>query len=290
MKKAIVIDGYAIIYRSFYATYNQLAYFHDHDTLPTNAIRTVMMTVLNILSTFDASYMLIALDSKEKTKRKEQYDEYKGTRSPMPDDLIRQLPYIEQFFNLLNVKVMRIPGYEADDLIGSFTTLMSKNNINSTIFSGDNDLMQLIDVNTNMSLLSSSSKGNNNLINLQNFDQYFHNLRPKQIVDFKALVGDTSDNYPGVKGIGPKTAVNLIRKYGSLDEIYLHLDELSLGVKTKLSNDKNSAYFCYGLALIETSLFNDKEPDEFIKKELDKEGIKKLADSLYINLNHQLLK
>lgn len=176
-----------------------------------------------------------------------------------------------------------LDNYEADDLIGSFVKKMNDNNISVDIYSSDRDLLQLVTPLTNYYMfkvgLSKTTLYTNN-----NFSSLFHGLRPNQVVDFKAIVGDSSDNFNGVKGIGPKTAANLLQKYGSLSGIYQHINELSIKNQQLLSNDENkkSCQICYQIAQIKNDLFLSESIDKFLKKNINSDEFNKIIDYLKI--------
>lgn len=173
--------------------------------------------------------------------------------------------------------------YEADDLIGSFVKKMNDNNISVDIYSSDRDLLQLITPLTNYHMfkvgLSKTTLYTNN-----NFSSLFYGLKPNQVVDFKAIVGDSSDNFTGIKGIGPKGAANLLQKYGSLNEIYRHINELSQKNQQILSNDENkkSCQICHQIAQIKDDLFLSQSIDKFVKKNINLEEFNKIIDHLKI--------
>ena len=140
-KKAIVIDGNSLIYRSFYATFKQLEYYKQHNFTPANAIKLVGFIVYKLLEEQEYDYALFALDHGKKTFRNDEFDDYKAGRKPMPEDLVCQLPEISNFVKSLGMKVMSIPGIEADDIIGSYSKIMNANGIEVTIFTSDRDML-----------------------------------------------------------------------------------------------------------------------------------------------------
>lgn len=176
-----------------------------------------------------------------------------------------------------------LDNYEADDLIGSFAKKMNDNNISVDIYSSDRDLLQLVTPLTNYHMfkvgLSKTILYTNN-----NFSSLFYGLKPSQVVDFKAIVGDSSDNFNGIKGIGPKGAANLLQKYGSLNEIYRHMNELSQKNKQILSCEENkkNCQICYQIAQIKNNLFSSESIDKFRKKKINSDEFNTIIDYLKI--------
>ncbi|KEZ22770.1 5'-3' exonuclease [Ureaplasma diversum] len=262
-KKAVVIDANSLIYRAFHATYKQAEWSVDNNMLPTNAIKLVGIMIFKILNEQKYDYALVALDSKAKTKRAMEYENYKATRKPMDDKLVVQLPYIYELFSLMGLKTIAEPGIEADDFVGSFACLMNKYDIYTDVYSSDKDLLQLVNANTSVCLLK---KGVNDILvnTISNFSDFNDGLLPNQITDYKGLVGDLSDNLPGVKGIGAKTALSLILKYKDLETIYEQIDSLAPSTKNKLINSYEQAMMCKKLATIDTKLLVDFKLEDFV--------------------------
>lgn len=281
-KKAIVIDGNSLIYRSFYATLNQLDYYKKHNLKPANAIKLVTYSVLKLLSEQDYDYALFALDHHKTTFRTEEFADYKAGRKPMPDDLVDQLSTISEFVNSIGVNTLAIPNIEADDIIGSYCKMMNDNGVEVTVFSSDKDMLQLVNDKTTISLFKKGISERDDFT-IQNFEQKFFGLKPNQIPDYKGIAGDSSDNLCGVKGIGPKTAINLLVKYGDFDQIYLHLDELNDTQKSKFSESREHAKLCKKLATIRKDVLNEYNLDSFSKKELNKDNVKKIINEFHLN-------
>lgn len=172
--------------------------------------------------------------------------------------------------------------YEADDLVGSFCKIMNHQNIGVDVYTSDKDLLQLVNKLTNLHLFKVGIS-TTQVYTFENFSQLFFGLQPNQIVDYKAIIGDGSDNYAGVKGIGPKTASNLLKKYQTVNNIYQHLDELAPAQKQKFIDCKKQADLCYKLATLKTHLFDDQTIDTFIKKPLNLEQYKQIGQQLKIN-------
>lgn len=248
--KLLLIDGHALAYRMFYAL--PVEQFTTKQGEPTNATYGFARTLLEqILSENPPEYLAVSFDLGA-TFRDELFEGYKGTREKMPDELSVQIERIKQVVRTMNIPIWEMEGYEADDLLGTVARLAKDAPVPVHIITGDRDLLQLVDENTMVELPPSGR--------FQRDPQYFnvagvvekYGIQPKQIVDFKALVGDTSDNIPGVRGIGEKTATRLLQQYGTLDGIYEHLDELKKGEREKLEAEKETAYLSYKLAKIVT--------------------------------------
>lgn len=244
MDKLILIDGNSLFNRAYYAT----PIFTTHNGTPTNAIFGFVKLLFKILDEQQPEYIIVAFDLKGPTFRHKKYAEYKGTRKGMPEDLAAQFAPLKSLLKAMKIRTCSKSGYEADDVIG---TLTRKFNVHSYIYTGDRDSFQLVNENTEVYF---TRKGVSDVlkVNIENFKE-ISGLSPNQIVDLKSLMGDSSDNIPGVMGIGEKTAVDLLKKYNSLDGIYEHIDELSNSVKNKLLSDKEQAYFSYELALIDVN-------------------------------------
>lgn len=242
MDKLVLIDGNSLLNRAFYAT----PVFTTKDGQPTNAIFGFTKLLLKILSDLKPKYIVVAFDLKAPTFRHQMYDGYKATRKPMPDELAAQVEPLKNLLAEMGIAMCAKEGIEADDVIG---TLSNKCEAHSYIYTGDRDSYQLVDRKTDICF---TKRGVSDLLklNAENFKEVV-GLEPAQIVDLKALMGDKSDNIPGVPGIGEKTAQGLIEKYGSIDGIYDNIDELKGAVKDKLLNGKDMAYLSYKLALID---------------------------------------
>ena len=246
MKKAVLIDGNNLLFRSFYATAYSGSILRNSKGFPTNALFGFINMLNKIIKEENPSYMMIAFD-KGKTFRHEKYKNYKEGRSETPKELKDQFPVAKKLAAAMGIKCFEIDNYEADDIIGTFAKEVDKNEeFIATIISSDKDLLQLISDDCCVKLLKS-----NDYI-MMNKETFFstYGITPEKMVDLKALMGDSSDNIPGVKGIGEKTALSLLQKYGSLNGIYENIEDVKGTTKEKLENDKDNAYFSYELATI----------------------------------------
>lgn len=242
MEKLVLIDGNSLLNRAYYAT----PVFTTRSGMPTNAIFGFVKLLFKILSDLKPKYIIVAFDLKAPTFRHKMFDGYKATRKGMPDDLAVQVEPLKSLLSAMKVATCSKEGFEADDIIG---TLSKKFNVHSYIYTGDRDSFQLVDEKTDVHY---TRKGVSDLqkLNVENFKTEI-GIAPLQVIDLKALMGDKSDNIPGVPGIGEKTALNLLERFGSLDGVYQNIESLSGAVKVKLSENKESAYMSYKLATID---------------------------------------
>ena len=281
-KKAIAIDGNCLMYRCFYATFKQLEYYQKNNLKPLNVVNLFIYSILKLINSKNYDYGVIAFDHSKHTFRSEKYDKYKEGRKPMPDALVSQLSLVKDSPKLMGILGMEIPNYEADDIIGSFAKLMNQNGVEVEIYSSDRDMLQLINDLTSVMLLKSGVSVVDEF-NKINFSEKFMGLKPEQITDFKGMAGDSSDHLKGIEGIGPKTAANMLIKYGNIDNIYLHIDELTPKAKNSLLENKQQALDCKELATIYKDLFNEKAMEEFNLTTILYDELYKLADENNLN-------
>ncbi|MDE5952573.1 MAG: 5'-3' exonuclease, partial [Malacoplasma sp.] len=261
MKKAIVIDGNSLMFRAYYGTIKQLDFFLKNNIEPTNAIKTMMLIIFRLLTENKYDYSVIAFDHKDKNFRKMEFDVYKINRKKTPDTLVSQIEPIKKIMELFGFNVFCISGIEADDVVGSSVNLLTNSDIFCEVYSSDNDLLQLVSDKCNVIQLK---KGLDETIcyTNQNFGNLFYGLTPSQVPDFKGINGDSSDNLPGIKGIGPKTASDLLLKFKTLESIYENVDFIeSKNIKEKILADKENAFLSKKLATILTDFFKDKKAD-----------------------------
>lgn len=245
MKHLIMIDGNNLLFRSYYATAYSGNFMKNSKKFPTNAIYGLVNMINKILDEEKPNYVIVAFD-RGKTFRHEKYTDYKGGRIETPDELKKQFPVAKEVISAMGLKWYDIDNYEADDIIGTFSTYCDNENIKGTIISSDKDLLQLINEDVDVKLLKS---GDSIRYNEETFERDY-GIKPINIIDLKALMGDSSDNIPGVKGIGEKGALKLLQEYKTLDGIYNNIDKIKGKTKEKLENDKKNAYFSYELATI----------------------------------------
>ncbi len=244
MKKLLLIDGNAIFHRAFHA----LPLLHNSKGEYTNAVYGFLKMLFDSIQMSKPDYLAIAFDHKDPTFRHLEFTEYKANRSAPPPELYPQQPRLFEVLEALHIPLFQISGFEADDLIGTLATQAEQQDLHTLILTGDKDTFQLVnekvEVITPQKGMSQSTTYNTAKVIEKT------GLRPDQIIDYKALRGDASDNIPGVKGIGDKQAVELLQKYQTLDNIYSHLDQLTPGQRTKLTENKETAYLSQRMATI----------------------------------------
>lgn len=253
MDKLLIIDGNSIANRAYYA----LPFLSNHEGKPTGAVFGFANILIKVLNETKPSHVVVAFDHARKTFRNEIYSEYKMQRKPSPDELIVQFPVIKQMLNIMDIEIIEKAGIEADDIIGSVCKIF---NGEKFILSGDRDLLQLIDENTCVWLTKKGVSEVDKVDNERLKDLF--NLSPSQIIDLKALMGDSSDNIPGVSGIGEKTALSLLEKYVDVDGVFAHIDEIKGKLKEKLVADKDKAYMSKQLATIKCDCDIDFDLDK----------------------------
>ncbi len=247
-EKLVLIDGHALAYRMFFAL--PLEAFTTKDGEPTNATYGFTRTLLElILSPAPPEYLAVSFDTGA-TFRDALFTEYKGTREKMPDELSVQIDRIKEVVRALNIPILELEGYEADDVLGTVAAQMH-GQVPVYIITGDRDLLQLVDDNTRVELPARKANAGGEVYNAAGVVDYL-GVRPDQVVDYKALVGDVSDNIPGVKGIGEKTAIKLLAEYDTLENLYEHIDEIKGALRRKLEDGRPAADLSYKLARIVT--------------------------------------
>lgn len=246
MKKIILIDGNNLIFRSYYATAYSGNLLKNSKGMPTNALYGFVNMINKIIADENPTYMAVAFDI-GKNFRKEKYAFYKEGRKKTPDELHMQEPYARRLLHAMGIPYFELCPYEADDIIGTLANMvMEDKSFVGTIISSDRDLLQLISPEVEMKLLKQKDfiRYNKETFTLD------YGIEPIKVIDLKALAGDASDNIPGVKGIGEKTALNLLQTYGSLEGIYENIDNIKGKVKEKLLLDKDNAFMSKEIATI----------------------------------------
>ena len=247
--KLVLIDGHALAYRMFYAL--PLESFSTKEGEPTNATYGFTRTLLERLFAGNPpAYFAVSFDL-GRTFRDDLYAEYKATREKMPDELRRQIDRIKQIVQAMNIPILELAGFEADDVLGTVARQAEPLGVPSHIITGDRDLLQLVNENTRVELPARRGNLQPEVYDPEKVTAYF-GVRPSQLVDWKALVGDTSDNIPGVRGIGKKTATKLLNEYGTLENIYAHIDQIKGALQKKLIEGQEAAFLSQKLARIVT--------------------------------------
>ena len=288
-KKLLLIDGSSVAYRAFFALYNQIDRFKNRAGLHTNAIYGFHLMLNHLLERIQPTHVLVAFDAGKTTFRTEMYKDYKAGRAKTPDEFREQLPYIREMLTALGINWYELENYEADDIIGTLDKLAENGDeYDVTIVSGDKDLIQLADNNTTVEI---SKKG---VAEFEEFTPTYlmekMGITPKQFIDLKALMGDKSDNIPGVTKVGEKTGLKLLLEYGSLEGVYENIDGMKKSkMKENLINDKEQAFLSKTLATINITApiaiglddINYSRPDlEKLVPFYDEMGFKQFKDNL----------
>jgi DNA polymerase-1 len=266
--KLILIDGNSIFYRAYYATaYGNV--MKNKDGLFTNAIFAFINMMEPILES-DYTHILVAFDTDKPTHRHLAYEAYKATRSPMPDEMAVQIPLMHEYLKHKNIKTCSIDGYEADDIIGTYSKLAS-NDLKVEIYSSDQDLLQLINENVTCKLIKKGTKDIREMNPSSFIEEY--GFPYQSIVDYKALLGDPSDNIKGIPGVGKVTAKKLILEYGTLENIYKHKDEITGKVGENIRENETLAKESYELSKILTDIPVKLTLDDLSKRKVDYENL-----------------
>ena len=247
--KLLVIDGNSLVNRAFYG----VRPLTTKDGRFTNGIYGFLNMMLKLRDECSPDCIAVAFDLKAPTFRHKMYSEYKAGRKGMPDELAQQLPPLKEIIGLMGIKILETEGYEADDIIGTLASACRKNGDFCYIATGDRDSFQLVGDSVNV-MLTATVMGRPEVVvhDLNKIAEKYNGLTPDKLIDVKALMGDSSDNIPGVAGVGEKTAVALITRFGSLDGVYENIDspDIKPGVRSKLIKDKDNAYLSQKLGEI----------------------------------------
>ena len=275
-----LLDGHALAYRTYFAltrggTGGQ--HWITRDGEPTAGVYGFASVLLRILEQERPDYLMVAFDT-GKTFRDELYSDYKGTREKMPDDLVIQMVRVRQLVDAFNIPRLELEGYEADDVLGSVAVKAVDAGLGVKIITGDKDLLQLVNDRVMVSLPERSLADAKDYLRDDVIE--FIGVRPDQIVDFKALVGDKSDNIPGVRGVGEKTAVKLLTEYDTLESIYANLENISTSVRNKLEKSYDDALMSQELARIVTDLDVPLDLDQARTEHFDPQEVEKLFREL----------
>jgi DNA polymerase I len=283
MEPLYILDGYSLIYKSYFAMIKRPLY--NPEGRNTSAMYGFFRSLFSFFKKYDPRYFAVALDSLTPTFRHEKYPEYKATREKTPEELHAQIPVIEEMLDALGIVKIRENGVEADDIMATIAERCRKGRQPCFLLSGDKDLLQLVDGPVKVLF---SEKGSYTEVGRQEVYAKF-GIYPEQVQDYLSLIGDSADNIPGVKGVGPKTAVDLLTKYGTLDGIYEHLDECAKSRREKLEAGRESAYRSKDLVQLKSDVPVKPSPEDLKLPELDvdaviplflREGMKKLVEEL----------
>lgn len=250
MSKLVIIDGNAILHRAFHALPSLITKKGE----PINAVYGLVSTLLGVVEELKPTHLVVCFDEKAPTFRHRRFAEYQAQRPPTHEDLSSQFEKAREFLKAARVPVYSKAGYEADDVIGTIASLAIKHktlNINGVVIvTGDKDILQLVDDKKNIKLFMPVRGLSNGKLFGEKETVERMGVLPNLINDYKGLVGDPSDNYKGVPGVGPKTTVGLLNEYGSFEKIYKNLDKLPDKLKEKLKSGRKSAFLSYKLATI----------------------------------------
>ncbi len=287
MKTLMLVDGNSILNRAFYG----IPLLSNKAGVHTNAVYGFFNILLRHIEEDRPDEMCVAFDVKAPTYRHELYADYKAGRKAMPDELREQFPIVKELLDAMGISRFEQAGLEADDIIGILSRRADKNGENCVIVTGDRDTLQLISDRVTVRLATTTPKGPSDTLYDKAMLQEKYGLTPEQMIDLKALMGDSSDRIPGVAGVGEKTALNLLHEYGDLDNVFAHVNDLKGALKTKMENGKDSAYLSKKLGTIVTDSeidFGDlsiKNPkSETLEALLDRYQLVKLASKLNLSV------
>ena len=276
-KLLILIDGNSLMNRAYYALPELMNKKGQH----TNAIYGFANILFKIMDTYKPSHISVAFDLKAPTFRHKQYDAYKGNRKKMPNELREQVEPLKKMIDAFGINRIELEGYEADDLIGTVAKNFEQDGFEVYIITGDKDALQLV---SDKIKVLFTKKG------ISELDEYDpdkmtekYELTPQQFIDLKGLMGDQSDNIPGVAGIGEKTGIKLLKEYGSIENIYMNIDEISKSIKAKLEAGYDMAFLSKSLATIMVDIPLELKVDEFEKKDIDKNTLISLFSEFEFN-------
>ena len=251
-KKSLIIDGYGLIYRSYYGFINNPMRSSNGENI--SAVYGFFTTLLKLVREEEINYISVAMDSAGPTFRHELYGPYKANRDAAPEDLHSQVPHIKAILKALGVPVLEHIGWEADDIVASLAHEATKDGIHTVMFTGDKDLLQL--VNDDVSALRPARKGESFYRPMGKAEvKKEFGVSAEQIIDYLALIGDSSDNIPGVKGIGPKGAAKLLKEHATLEGVYEALEEQTPAMKKRLEEGKEDALMSRRLVTLDSTLY-----------------------------------
>lgn len=264
-EKLVLIDGHSILNRTFYG----IPELTNSEGIHTNAVYGFLNIMFKVLEEEKADYCIVAFDVNHPTFRHQMYAEYKGTRKPMPEELREQVPLMKEVLKSMNISIAELAGYEADDILGTLSKKGENSGMDVAVISGDRDLLQLATGHVQIRI-PKTKKGGTEVENYYQDDvKALYGVTPVEFIDVKALMGDTSDNIPGVPGVGEKTATKLIAQYGSIENMYEHIEEMKSGkVKKSLEEYSDSAKISKELATINTEVPIDINIKDAVLKDM----------------------
>lgn len=281
MSKFLLVDGMAILFRAYFATSFTGKIRRTSEGVPVNGVHGFVRYFMNAIDTYNPTHVICFWDMGSKTFRTEQYSDYKANRPAAPEDLVPQFDLVKELVDSFDVPNVGIVGFEADDCIGTVAKQYSKQGHDVIVLTGDHDMLQLIDDHISIAIMKKGI-GNYQLYT----PEYLYEekqLTPAQIIDVKALMGDTADNYPGVKGIGEKTAYKLIQQYSNIEGLLDNLDELSKSIKAKIEADIDMLHLSRKLATINCEAPLDELVEEHCKWQCNEEKVRDQFTRLEFN-------
>lgn len=282
MNKLLLIDGNSIINRAFYGIMGSKMLMTEDGTY-TNAVYGFLSILFKEIDDIKPEYLVVAFDLKAPTHRHKIYDKYKANRHGMPEELAMQMPILKETLKAMNVCIIEKEGYEADDILGTLAKWGQKEELEVTVLTGDRDSFQLIDKNIKVRIpRTKMGKTETEDYTVEKIEEEY-GLEPLDLIEVKGLMGDTSDNIPGVPGVGEKTALNLIKQYKSIDEVYNHIDEQKGKLKEKLSENKDLAYLSRTLGTIDINAPIEKDLNVFQIEEWNKPEVLEIFKRLKFN-------
>ena len=275
--KLFLLDAYALIYRAYYAFIRNPRINSKGQN--TSAVFGFVNTLEEILRKENPTHIAVVFDSPLPSFRHIKYEEYKAQREPTPEDIKASIPIIKEILQAYNIPILEIPGYEADDVIGTIAKKMATQKVNVYMMTPDKDYVQLVDDHI---FIYKPRYGNNDfdILDKEKVLEKYSLSHPMQMIDMLALMGDTSDNIPGCPGIGPKTAQKLLKEFGSVENILNNTDKLKGAIKNKIEENKDRILFSKFLATIKTDVPIEVKIEDFKRKEIDEEALKRIFKEL----------
>ena len=275
--KLFLLDAYALIYRAYYAFIRNPRINSKGQN--TSAVFGFVNTLEEILRKENPTHIAVVFDSPLPSFRHIKYEEYKAQREPTPEDIKASIPIIKEILQTYNIPILEIPGYEADDVIGTIAKKMATQKVNAYMMTPDKDYVQLVDDHI---FIYKPRYGNNDfdILDKEKVLEKYSLSHPMQMIDMLALMGDTSDNIPGCPGIGPKTAQKLLKEFGSVENILNNTDKLKGAIKNKIEENKDRILFSKFLATIKTDVPIEVKIEDFKRKEIDEEALKRIFEEL----------
>lgn len=252
-KTCLLVDGNALMYRAYYGVGK--GFVPVLDQMPVGMVYGFISTMINALEVIHPHSIVVTFDTKEKTFRHDLDENYKAQREKAPDDFYPQIPFIFEFLESINIPILEMPGFESDDIIGTLALEGEKKDFDIKILSGDLDFLQIVSNKIKLLKLNGKIEKSIEYGPAQTKARFL--VDPSQIVDLKALSGDSSDNYHGIAGVGPKTAAKWLQEFQSLENLFANLEKLDDNVRNKLEENRDYVFHCQKLAALKTDLSVD---------------------------------